>query len=337
MGAYVKVWGIGEDGLTESQTDPLVNLAGHQRKIVCVKFHPTANMVLATASADNTVKIWDIENSAEKGSVDHPTLLQDVAWSYNGALLASTCKDKMVRVIDPRTSEVVQQVEAHNGTKTSKITFLGRFGTLCTVGFTRQSKRQFKIWDPRKMAKEIVNSDIDQAAGVIMPFFDEDTNMLYLAGKGDGNIRFYEIVDEAPHQFYLSEFRASNPARGIAMLPKRVVDTQKCEVARMLKLTNKSVEPLSFICPRKSDLFQADLYPDAYAGKSAISASAFFEGKNKNPVTVTMDPSKRPADDTSAPAAPKIQTIASVKAELDQANQRIKELEAKLKAHNISF
>lgn len=33
------------------------------------------------------------------------------------------------------------------------------------VGFTRQSKRQFKIWDARKVDKEIACQDIDQAAG----------------------------------------------------------------------------------------------------------------------------------------------------------------------------
>ena len=33
------------------------------------------------------------------------------------------------------------------------------------------------------MKSEVKTLDIDQAAGVLMPFFDPDTNLLYLVGK----------------------------------------------------------------------------------------------------------------------------------------------------------
>ena len=32
-----------------------------------------------------------------------------------------------------------------------------------------------------------------RGAGVILPFYDEESSLLYLAGKGDGNIRYYEV------------------------------------------------------------------------------------------------------------------------------------------------
>lgn len=34
---------------------------------------------------------------------------------------------------------------------------------------------------------------------------------LYLAGKGDGSIRYYEIVDEAPYIHYLNQFLSGHP------------------------------------------------------------------------------------------------------------------------------
>jgi len=39
------------------------------------------------------------------------------------------------------------------------------------------------MWDLKHLKQEVKTLDIDQAAGVIMPFFDPDTNLLYLAGK----------------------------------------------------------------------------------------------------------------------------------------------------------
>lgn len=333
------LWGIPPGGLKETTVEALVELTGHQRKINVVKFHPTAEHVVASGGADNFVKIWDAEQGQDKTSIeDHPGVILDLVWSYDGSQLFTSCKDKMVRLVDPRSGVTSQSCEAHDGTKTTKVEVLGNTGKFATVGFTRQSKRQLKIWDIRNFGKELSSQDIDQAAGVMMPFYDEDINVLYLAGKGDGNIRYYEIVDEDPYQFSIGDFKTNTPCRGIAVLPKRVCNTANCEVTRMLKLCTSTVEPLSFIIPRKSELFQADLFPDCRAPKAALSASDFFGGKNHGPVLMSLDPKKR----TDAPAESqvtmaKVKTVGELQKELDAAHKHIAELEALCTKNNIKF
>jgi len=332
------IWGIPPGGLKETQAEPLVSLTGHQRKINVVRFHPSAEHVVATGSADNFLKIWDAEKGMDKTSIeDHPAMILDVVWNYDGSQVLTSCKDKLVRVVDPRSGATAASCEAHDGTKTCKLEWLGKGHRFATVGFNRQSKRQLKIWDSKKLDKELSSHDIDQAAGVIMPFYDEDINVLYLAGKGDGNIRYFEIVDEEPHQFYISEYKSTTACRGVAVLPKRVVNTAECEVTRMLKLTTSTVEPLRFVIPRKSELFQADLFPDCRAPKSSIAADAFFSGKNAAPSLMSLDPKNR----TDAPAQgavtmAKAKTIGDVQRDLDNALKKIAELEDLLKKHNIS-
>jgi len=333
------IWGIPPGGLKETQAEPLVTLTGHQKKINVVKFHPSAEHVVATGSADNFLKIWDAEKGVDKVSVeDHPGNILDVAWNYDGSIIATSCKDKMVRMVDPRTGATAQSCEAHDGTKTTKLEWLGKGNRFVTVGFNRQSKRQLRVWDSKKLDKELSSHDVDQAAGVIMPFYDEDTSVLYLAGKGDGNIRYFEIVDEEPYQFYISEYKTNTPCRGVAMLPKRSVNTSECEVTRMLKLTTSTVEPVRFIIPRKSELFQADLFPDCRAPKAAINADAFFGGKNANPSLMSLDPKHR----TDAPAQAsvtmsKVKGAAELQKDLDEANKKIARLEELLKKHKIDF
>ena len=39
--------------------------------------------------------------------------------------------------------------------------------------------------------------------GVLCPVFDPDTNMVYVTGRGDGNVRYYEVIPEAPWVCYL--------------------------------------------------------------------------------------------------------------------------------------
>ncbi|KAH8049287.1 hypothetical protein JL720_15677 [Aureococcus anophagefferens] len=90
------------------------------------------------------------------------------------------------------------------------------------------------------------------AAGVLLPFFDPDTKMLYLCGKGDGNIRYYEInkAAKAPCRARAS---VGGAGKGYCFLPKRCLDVMSCETARCLKLTSQNgngvVEPLSPSCP----------------------------------------------------------------------------------------
>ena len=71
-----------------------------------------------------------------------------------------------------------------------------------------------------------------------MPFYDEDTSLLYLIGKGDGNIRWYELINDAPHIFYLGEYRSSTSAKGACLVPKRGLNIMKNETARILKMTS---------------------------------------------------------------------------------------------------
>ena len=37
----------------------------------------------------------------------HPDSLFSMSWSFDGSLIATTCKDKKLRVIDPRKGEVI--------------------------------------------------------------------------------------------------------------------------------------------------------------------------------------------------------------------------------------
>lgn len=119
------------------------------------------------------------------------------------------------------------------------------------MGFSRNSEREFFLWDPKDMSKHLLRQGVDSASGLLMPFYDNDTSVLFLAGKGDGNIRYYEVVDESPYIHYLSEFKSNTPQRGMTMVPKRGVNVSENEIVKMLKLSTKCMEPISFQVPRK--------------------------------------------------------------------------------------
>jgi hypothetical protein len=121
---------------------------------------------------------------------------------------------------------------------------------LISVGFSKGSDRQFSIWDARNFSTPLGTTVIDTCSGLMTPFFDEGNSILYLFGKGDGTIPYYEIVDEAPYAHLLSKFQTSEPQMGVAVFHKTLINVREVELIRMLKLTTHNVQTISFMAPR---------------------------------------------------------------------------------------
>jgi coronin-1B/1C/6 len=326
---YVKVTSFPEGGPTETITTATATLEGHQKKAHITRFHPTSNNVLATASFDSTVKVWDIEAQAEVLNCDaHGDVVTSFDWNTDGSMAATACKDKKFRLFDPRQSAIATECDGFAGSKKSTLLWLDNHSKLAAVGFSKSSSRLYQIWDPKKMDKPMHEGEIDQSAGVFMCKYDPDNSILYLAGKGDSSIKYFEIVDEAPYIHFLSEFRNSSSQKGCGWVPKHGLDTTKCEIARALRLLRDSVQPVSFQVPRKSDMFQADIYPDTYAGEKMQECQDYLDGKDVAPKMKSMKPGEggeRAKVTFTAKKSP-----AELQKELDAALARIKELEAEV-------
>lgn len=51
------------------------------------------------------------------------------------------------------------------------------------------------------------------------------------------------------------------------MMPKRGCDVNTCEIAKFFRLNNNGLcQTVSMTVPRRSELFQEDLYPDTLSG-----------------------------------------------------------------------
>jgi hypothetical protein len=294
MDCDVRVWNLPKDGVTQSMKESTVLLQGHDKKIGSLKFHPTAANTLVSVASDNLIKFWDVEAGKEKINVDclskHTPL--SIEFNWNGSAMVTSNKDKFLRVIDPRNNKISMEAEAHQGTKSWRALWCGRLDKIVSIGSSKLSERQYMFWDPRKLEKPLVESIIDVQSGLVMPFFDEDTSILYLAGKGDTSIRYYELENESPYVHSIESFRATKPQIGMAMVPKYMVDTSVCEVARMLKLVVDAVIPIHFKVDRKSSHFQDDIFPDTKGPTAPLTSEEWFSGKDADPIVISLNPKK---------------------------------------------
>ncbi|XP_052052214.1 coronin-6 isoform X1 [Apodemus sylvaticus] len=246
----VMVWQIPDYTPVRNITEPVITLEGHSKRVGILSWHPTARNVLLSAGGDNVIIIWNVGTGEVLLSLDdiHPDVIHSVCWNSNGSLLATTCKDKTLRIIDPRKSQVV----ANN------------------------------------FEEPVALQEMDTSNGVLLPFYDPDSSIVYLCGKGDSSIRYFEITEEPPFVHYLNTFSSKEPQRGMGFMPKRGLDVSKCEIARFYKLHERKCEPIIMTVPRKSDLFQDDLYPDTPGPEPALEADEWLSGQDAEPVLISL-------------------------------------------------
>ncbi|KAJ4483925.1 microtubule binding protein [Lentinula aciculospora] len=270
-------WGV--DHWVPKDFDPVWRIDASPRKVGQVLFHPTASNVVASATGDYTVKLWDLARTEDPRNVlsGHNDAIQSLAFNSTGTLLATTCRDRKLRLFDPRSgSDAVRVTDGHGGIKGARVIWMGDHDRIATTGFSKMSDRQVAIWETGSLGN-LKTTTIDQSSGVMMPFWSEN-NILFLAGKGDGNIRYYEYEND--NLFPLDEHKSIDPQRGMCFLPRRALNVADCEIARAYKIAGSSIEPIAFIVPRRADGFQSDIFPPAPSAEPSMSANEFFAGKN---------------------------------------------------------
>lgn len=228
----VKVWEIPNGGLTKNLPDCVADLVAHQRRVGVINWHPSAYLVLLSAGSDNKVFVWNVATAEILTELDsHPDMIYSAVWNYNGSKIATTCKDKIIRCFDPRTGKTLVEGKGHQATKPMRALFM-RDGRLFTTGFSRSSERQYALWDSEKLESPLVMEELDNSNGILFPFYDEDTNMIYLCGKGDSAIRYFEYTPDPPYIHYLNTFQTSDPQRGIGWMTKRGLNVSQCEITK---------------------------------------------------------------------------------------------------------
>ncbi|CAM9717690.1 unnamed protein product [Bubo scandiacus] len=286
----VMVWQIPDYVPVRNITEPVVTLEGHSKRVGIISWHPTARNVLLSAGCDNLVILWNVGTGEMLLVLEdmHTDLIYNVGWNRNGSLLVTTCKDKKVRIIDPRKQQVVaEKAKPHDSARPIRAIFMAD-GKIFTTGFSKMSERQLGLWDLKNFEEPIALQEMDTSNGVLLPFYDPDSSIVYLCGKGDSSIRYFEITDEAPYVHYLNTYSSKEPQRGMGFMPKRGLDVSKCEIARFFKLHERKCEPIVMTVPRKSDLFQEDLYPDTPGPEPALEADEWLSGKDAEPVLISL-------------------------------------------------
>ncbi|XP_075942074.1 coronin-7 isoform X1 [Anarhichas minor] len=304
--AKIRVWQVPEGGLKETLTEPEVLLQGHTEKIYSIEFHPLASGLLASSSYDLSVRLWNLENREQvKLLTGHQDQIFCMAWSPDGKLLATVCKDGKVRIYDPRKSTApVQEGPGPEGHRGARVVWVCEGKYLLVSGFDSRSERILSLYSADSVSSgAIACTSIDTSPSTLIPFYDPDTSVVILTAKGDTRVHIYEIVAEDPYFMECSSYNSPEPHKGLAFLPKSECNVRDVEIAVGLIITKTAIEPVAFRVPRvKKEFFQDDVYTDtAVCWEPALTASAWLSGSNGQHKKISL----KPKDMTPVSEAPK--------------------------------
>lgn len=81
-----------------------------------------------------------------------------------------------------------------------------------TTGFSKLSERQYAIWDVRDVSQPLIMKKLDDYGGIPFTYFDEDNNVVYVAGKGECAVSFFQYSSSSPNYIdFLHSFKGKEP------------------------------------------------------------------------------------------------------------------------------
>jgi WD40 repeat protein/serine/threonine protein kinase len=116
-------------------------LIGHTGKINGVAIDPRGTLI-ATASNDHSVKLWDAITGQLLATLAHPATVACLAFSHDGATLASGCEDHLVRLWDVAGRSQRFVLEGHEGAVRS-VAFAPEGSLLASAG----ADGTVRLWD----------------------------------------------------------------------------------------------------------------------------------------------------------------------------------------------
>ncbi|KAG6614630.1 coronin-like protein [Phytophthora cinnamomi] len=307
----------------EAPSTPTLTLSGHTKGLRALQFNPASADVLCSTSQDLSLRFWDLEAGQEKLCLEGK--LDDITWnmafSNDGALLATASRAKIVRVFDPRQSEhaLVSMGCGHESSKPQFVTWTDST-RLLTVGVNARNETQISFWDSRNLLEPLgVPVLVEPAASAAstttpLPLYDASSHLLFLVGTGSRHIWSYEVdpvaaTVQANLPFMMS---GTDTIGGVSLLPKTTCNVRDVELARLLVATPNVVERVSFSLPRAQKLkefFQDDVYGLVPKKEPTVTAEQWFAGESIAPVYESLRPdgmvplSEKPIDTT--PVRPK--------------------------------
>ncbi|MBE9212932.1 hypothetical protein IQ247_09560 [Plectonema cf. radiosum LEGE 06105] len=234
-------------------------LGGHANWVNGVSFSPNGKM-LASASSDNTVKLWNSETGKEiRTLTGHIKIVKGVSFSPNGKMLVSASSDRTIKLWDAYTGKLIKTLTGHTDS-VNGISFSPDGKTIASAS----GDNTVKLWNTD--TGELIKILARHTNFVLSISFSPDGKTIASA-SADNTIKLWdadtgkEIKTLRGHQNVVREVSFSANGKTLA----------SASDDKTVKLWNTdSGEPIKTLAGHKSEVYGISFSPD---GKILASAS----------------------------------------------------------------
>jgi WD40 repeat protein/serine/threonine protein kinase len=164
---------------------PLQVLDGHENSVQALAYAPQ-QLLLASGSADKTVRVWNLDTLSLKRSFSGPRdFVTSVAFSQSGKLLAGGALDGRIQIWSVPTSRRIRALTGHRG-RVADLAFSPSGDQLASAG----EDGTVRLWDLQR--GRIVRALTGHVGGATAVAFAPDGQHLASAGV-DGRIRLWAV------------------------------------------------------------------------------------------------------------------------------------------------
>lgn len=278
-------WRIPDGGLTGDLSVPEQEFKAHTKRVSCIEFHPSCREIFATCSFDKTLIIWRTNAPDPVLQVrldDHVPL--NFSWSWDGRSIAVLTKENIILSVDHFTGAIAKSVNLSDTVfKMSRIISCGSTGHFCISGFSAASSRQINFVNTE--FSSVSTFDIPHSSSILLPFWDENSKICSLLGRGSSELYTYSYDTAAAKFEQCFKLLIDTPCKSYAMLPTRNVNAKASEVLRVFGLGKKAVLSYSiFVQAKKEYMYQ--YYNTCISTSPSVALEEFLRGESRPPTLI---------------------------------------------------
>ena len=242
----VLLWKIPEEGLSNNNNIENTAYNKHTSKVYFIDFNPILSDVICTSTVNGEIHIWNIDKKepfAEFKTASYPT---SISWNPIGELIGVTTFNKSINFFDPRNTKKI--VEQKVSEKSSKFAWIDNT-MFTTISWNNNGNRLLKLWDMKKIDKEISSIIIDNSTHITTPFVNPILNIIYTVGKEENFIHLYDYSEYKEGLLKsLMKFNTMYFSNCSVLYGKKGLDKKKLEIERFARYskTEKKIYYTSF-------------------------------------------------------------------------------------------